>query len=309
LHADAASGVIASSIISPLVQTIAAHISEVTGQPFAPRETRAVGGGCINQATVLEDGTQRYFVKINSASRHDMFAAEAAGLTAIAETATVRVPRPLCHGSAEGSAFLVLEFLPLRSADRTSGARLGEQLAAMHRSTRSDFGWDIDNTIGSTPQNNTPNANWVDFLREQRIGFQLARAAEGGYGGRLQKQGEALLSVVDRFFTDYHPMPSLLHGDLWGGNVAAIDGGKPVIFDPAVYFGDREADLAMTELFGGFSSAFYDAYREAWPLDAGYRVRRDLYNLYHVLNHLNLFGGGYGSQALQLIERLLAHAR
>jgi len=238
-----------------------------------------------------------------------MFDAEARGLQEIAQTRTVRVPAPVCHGTAGDSAYLVVEYLLLQGADQASAAKLGEQLAAMHRASRARFGWDIDNTIGSTPQHNASSASWVEFFREQRLGYQLAHAAEHGYGGRLQKLGEALLPVIGAFFTDYRPQPSLLHGDLWGGNFAASDGGAPVIFDPAVYYGDREADLAMTELFGGFPAAFYDAYRAAWPPDPGYRVRRDLYNLYHVLNHLNLFGGGYGGQAQDLMQRLLAHVR
>jgi len=183
---------------------------------------------------------------------------------------------------------------------------LGRQLAALHRVTHTRFGWHRDNTIGSTPQINTQKNDWVTFYREQRLRYQLELAAENGYGGSLQRRGEQLLERLPAFFISYRPRPSLLHGDLWGGNHAALTDGTPVIFDPAVYYGDREADLAMTELFGGFGSGFYSAYRAAWPLDPGYRVRKDLYNLYHVLNHLNLFGGGYRGQAEQMVDRLLA---
>ena len=292
-----------------LFHAIGNQISERTGQPFTPSAGRGVGGGCINRATVLEDGNRRYFVKVNASSRYDMFVAEALGLEDIARTKTVRVPMPVCHGTVDNASFLVLEYIPLQGAGAAAAAQLGQALAAMHRHSHDSFGWEIDNTIGSTPQHNTPAGDWIDFLREQRLGFQLAHAASKGHGGRLQQLGESLLAVVDVFFTDYSPRPALLHGDLWGGNFAATDGGTPVIFDPAVYYGDREADLAMTELFGGFAPSFYAAYREAWPLDAGYAVRRDLYNLYHVLNHLNIFGGGYGGQAQHMMERLLAHAR
>jgi fructosamine-3-kinase len=145
----------------------------------------------------------------------------------------------------------------------------------------------------------------VRFLAEKRIGFQLDLAARNGHGRTLAADGEALLARLGDFFTDYTPPPSLLHGDLWGGNFAAVEG-EPVIYDPAVYYGDRETDIAMTELFGGFGPEFRAAYAEAWPLDDGYALRRDLYQLYHVLNHLNLFGGGYLSQARALLGRLLA---
>jgi fructosamine-3-kinase len=175
----------------------------------------------------------------------------------------------------------------------------------MHRTARDHFGWDRDNTIGSTPQHNAPCGEWVTFWREHRLGFQLDLAARQGYGGRLQKLGERLLADLTGLI-DHDPRPSLLHGDLWGGNIGYDREGNPVIFDPAVYYGDREADLAMTELFGGFGSGFYAAYEEAWPLDPGYSVRKTLYNLYHILNHLNLFGSGYLGQAQTMTERLLA---
>ncbi|MFA7388288.1 MAG: fructosamine kinase family protein, partial [Thiohalobacteraceae bacterium] len=180
------------------------------------------------------------------------------------------------------------------------------QLAAMHRTTRTQFGWYRDNTIGSTPQINTPDSDWISFWRDRRLGFQLDLAARNGWGGELQRLGERLLVSVGALFQDYRPRPSLLHGDLWSGNHGYLADGCPVIFDPALYYGDREADVAMTELFGGFGADFYAGYRSSWPLDAGYVVRRQLYNLYHVLNHLNLFGGGYQGQALRLLRELLA---
>jgi fructosamine-3-kinase len=176
----------------------------------------------------------------------------------------------------------------------------------MHRVTQARFGWVQDNTIGSTPQINTPEEDWIVFWREHRLRFQLHLATRHGHGGRLRERGERLLDEFPRLFAEYQPAASLLHGDLWSGNYAYTREGEPVIFDPAVYYGDREADLAMTELFGGFGREFYAAYREAYPLDEGYAVRKTLYNLYHVLNHLNLFGGGYLSQAQGMIDRLLS---
>ena len=161
------------------------------------------------------------------------------------------------------------------------------------------------NFIGTTPQPNAWKDNWIDFWREQRLGFQLQLAATNGYGSQLQSLGENLLDALPAFFEGYAPQPSLLHGDLWNGNHAYQADGTPTLFDPAVYYGDRECDIAMTELFGGYSADFYSAYRASWSLDAGYSVRRDLYNLYHILNHANLFGGGYARQAEQMMQRLL----
>jgi len=288
-----------------LWQHIAAEIGKHTGTRFEPRTPSNVGGGCINQAAKLSDGCQHWFIKVNDAELLDMFEAEAEGLNAMAETQTIRVPRALCTGSFENHSYIVIEYISHGRSRSDSQQQAGRELAAMHRHTAERFGWHRDNTIGATPQHNSWNDNWTEFWRTQRLGFQLELAAKNGYGGHLQTSGEQLLLRFDTLI-DYAPEPSLLHGDLWGGNITFDTHGHPVIFEPAVYYGDREADLAMTELFGGFSSDFYAAYREAWPVAPGYRVRRQLYNLYHVLNHLNLFGGGYGGQAQALMDRLLA---
>ncbi|MHB8622129.1 MAG: fructosamine kinase family protein [Sulfuricaulis sp.] len=282
---------------------VAQHIAATTAAPFTIRSWQAIGGGCINNAAVLQDGARRYFVKLNEAARLAMFKAEAEGLKELAQTHTVRAPEPVCWGTAGGLAYLVLEYLELETADSRCLERLGQQLAEMHRTTADQFGWRLDNTIGSTPQINSPSCDWLPFWRDQRLGYQLKLAAR--YGHELTNQGERLMADLGGFFLDYRPVPSLLHGDLWGGNVGATRQ-LPVIFDPAIYYGDRETDLAMTELFGGFSSRFYQAYRDTWPLDQGYSVRKTLYNLYHILNHFNLFGGGYGSQAAHMIDSLLS---
>lgn len=285
---------------------IAAEIGRACGAPFVLRDVRSVGGGCVNTAYVLDDGARRWFVKLNAAERLDMFAAEAAGLHEIAATHTVRVPQPLCHGVAAGRAFLVLEWLDL--SGRGAQETLGRQLAALHRVVREEYGWFRDNTIGSTPQPNAQSLDWIEFLCERRLGHQLDLAVRAG-NRRWHRRGEELLDRMPDLFSGYTPAASLLHGDLWSGNYAATAAGEPVIFDPAVYYGDREADIAMTELFGGFGPRFYAAYNEAWPLDAGYQVRKTLYNLYHVLNHYHMFGGGYGSQAERMIDRLLSELR
>lgn len=290
-----------------LLDALAQAIGQATGRPFALAACQFAGGGCINQAQVLEgrDG-RRYFVKLNQADRADMFAAEAAGLEAIRTSGAIRVPAPICHGVTEDQAWLVLEHLRLGS--RGSGTDTGRRLADLHRHTWDRYGWWRDNTIGATPQPNDPAQDWIGFYRDRRLAHQLALAARNGIGRRVADRGEALLARLADYFPGYRPAPSLLHGDLWGGNHGYADG-EPVVFDPAVYFGDREADLAMTELFGGFGPDFQAAYREAWPLDPGYGVRRDIYNLYHVLNHYNLFGGGYGAQAASMLDRLLAAVR
>ncbi len=287
---------------------ISQQISEATGVPFIVAQRSAVTGGCINEAWRLDGtGGRCFFVKTNSSCNEEMFVAEAAGLQEIIDTGTVAVPAPVCFGSVENRAFLVLEYLFFRAGDASQ--RLGHELARMHRHTRSDYGWSRDNTIGSTPQINIPGSDWPEFWREQRLGYQLQLAEENGYGGSLQRKGELLLQLFPALFSSYMPPASLLHGDLWSGNQAVTRYGQPVIFDPAVYFGDRETDIAMTELFGGFPTRFYAAYNEEWPLDDGYPVRRDLYNLYHILNHLNLFGSGYLRQAEQMMERLLSELR
>ena len=288
---------------------IAEHISAATGKPFSVSAEHNVGGGCISSAFRIDGDGRRYFVKVNSADQVDMFEAEAEGLGEMASAQAVRVPAAICWGVADDQAFLVLENLDFGGGNGASAEALGRNLAALHRYTKPQFGWHRDNTIGSTPQINTPNADWLSFWRECRLGFQLELAAHKGYRGSLQRKGEALSGVFDALFTDYQPVPSCLHGDLWSGNFAVTRSGEPVIFDPAVYFGDREADLAMTELFGGFPARFYDAYNEAWPVDSGYRVRKTFYNLYHILNHLNLFGGGYGGQAERMMDQLLSELR
>ena len=289
-------------------QAIAADLSRATGSPFSAARAEPTGGGSINRAFRLEGGGRRFFLKLNSAARLGMFEAELAGLMELKATKAVRVPAPICCGSDALHSWIVLEHLELGNG--TYGlAALGAQLALMHRRTAANFGWNRDNTIGSTPQHNEWRSDWIVFLREQRIGFQLQLAQRNGYGGRLQSSGETLLAGLDAFFAGYRPQASLLHGDLWGGNAAVLADGEPAIFDPAVYYGDREADLAMTELFGGFPQAFYRGYCDAWPLDPGYRVRKQLYNLYHLLNHLNLFGSPYLAPAQAAIDGLLGEIR
>jgi protein-ribulosamine 3-kinase len=287
-------------------QPIANQIAATTGEAFNIIATQALGGGDINSAYRLQGDRAAYFVKLNQKSLMPMFEAEFKGLQALAETHTIRVPKPIVVGQTSEQAYLVLEFVAFGRANPTTERLFGQQLAQLHLQPQPYFGWHCHNTIGSTPQVNDKNSNWLDFWREQRLGFQLKLAAQNGYGGKLQAAGEQLNSKLDALFANYRPQPSLLHGDLWGGNAAVDQQGNPIIYDPACYYGDREADLAMTTLFGGFGRDFYAAYQDTWPLDQGYATRKTLYNLYHILNHLNLFGGGYLRQAEQMLAWLLA---
>ncbi|MDN5850129.1 MAG: fructosamine kinase family protein [Nitrococcus sp.] len=289
---------------------IYAAIERTTGSPVRAHPPQSIAGGSINRTAVIGEVDARYFVKLNDAPGSlKMFEAEAAGLRLLAQPRALRVPQPISCGSSGTTAYLVLEHIALGRGGAAGDARLGAGLAAIHRITRPRFGWDRDNTIGSTPQINRQSDDWVSFYRDQRLGFQLELAERNGHAGVLTKAGFRLLEALPLLCADHRPAASLLHGDLWGGNAAVDCDGAAVVYDPAVYFGDRETDLAMTELFGGFGAAFYEAYKSAWPLESGYEVRRDLYQLYHVLNHLNLFGAGYAGSAQRLIDRLLAAVR
>jgi protein-ribulosamine 3-kinase len=287
---------------------VSLRLGETLGGSFEPHPSVRVHGGCINDSFRWESSNGAVFVKIANAADLPMLEAEADGLRELDAGNSVRVPTVLASGAVGNGAFLALEWVQLSHATGEEQALLGAQLAHQHRVLATRFGWHRDNTIGSTPQVNTWTDDWLPFFREHRLGFQLQLAARNGYGGRLQESGARLLECLDSLLGDHRPAPSLLHGDLWGGNVGADPSGTPVIFDPAVYFGDREADLAMTRLFGGFRREFYEAYEDAWPLPASAAQRVELYNLYHVLNHLNLFGTGYLRQAEAIIEGLLEQA-
>lgn len=287
-------------------QAIVQHIESATDQPFGLLKAMPLSGGDINAAYRLQAENRNFFVKLNSPDRLAMFEAEAAGLQALMQTQSIRVPKLIVCGKTTDHAFLVLEYIALNNLNTRSEQLLGQQLAQLHRQNQDYFGWHRDNTIGSTTQVNGRYDDWITFWSEQRLGHQLTLAAAKGYGGRLQSLGEKLRADLTLLFSGYQPQPALVHGDLWGGNVAADEQGNPVIYDPACYFGDRETDLAMTELFGGFSPAFYQAYQAVYPLDPGYVGRKTLYNLYHILNHLNLFGSSYLHQTENMISNILA---
>lgn len=285
---------------------IGTALTEQLGRPVAAQPRDRVGGGCISETWRWEADGRSLLVKLAPLHRLGMFEAEKAGLEELASAQAVSVPQALAIGATPDSAYLALEWIDFVQSTPQSESALGEQLAWQHRTQSREHGWHRDNTIGRTPQQNAALNDWCAFFRERRLRPQLDLAAANGYRASLQERASRLLESMDAFFTSHRPVPSLLHGDLWGGNWGTDAQGCPVIFDPAVYYGDRETDLAMTKLFGGFSNRFYTAYHSAWPLDQAAGARRPLYNLYHVLNHLNLFGGSYLSQAEDMINRLLA---
>lgn len=287
-----------------LSESLIHSLNQSSNQTLELQNITPVAGGDIHQAWLLETTESTLFLKLNQLTSAPVFAAEAFGLQQIQQSQTIRCPKVIALGQTNQQAWLLMEYIEL--SGRGDDFKRGQALAAMHQTRHSQFGWEEDNFIGHTPQRNAWMHNWVDFYRHQRLEPQLALAKQNGANQRLIEKGHPLAEHLAVFFEDYQPVPSLLHGDLWAGNSAFSAQGEPVIYDPASYYGDRETDIAMTELFGGFSPAFYQGYNQAWPLDAGYQQRKPLYTLYHILNHFNLFGGHYENQAEQLIDRLLA---
>jgi fructosamine-3-kinase len=262
-----------------------------------------VGGGDISAAWRINTKSAAVFIKTEPVELLDMFEAEAEGLRELLGAKAVRVPEVLSYGATEHDAYFAIEWIEFEQPTSDTEKLLGQQLAVLHRHCKERFGWHRDNTIGKTPQHNQWVNNWVEFFKYRRLNFQLQLASENGFDGELQLAGAYLSENLELLFRDYQPSISLLHGDLWGGNWAAVKG-QPVIFDPAVYYGDRESDIAMTKLFGGFGPEFYAAYQDSWPMQTGYEDRLKLYQLYHVLNHLNLFGSAYLDRGIQLIQEI-----
>ncbi|QCU90971.1 fructosamine kinase family protein [Thiomicrorhabdus sediminis] len=291
-------------------QAFSEYLSNQLNQPIHIETAHSVAGGDIHQAYQLHCHDKNLFLKLNQAHLLPLFACEAHGLAAIQRSLTMRCPKVLGYGEYNNQAWLLMEHLEL--THQGDDFERGRSLAHMHHTVNRDaqpFGWFEDNYIGHSAQNNAWHSDWTDFYGSQRLKPQLELAQLRGAGKELFDLGHQLIAHLDYWFSDYQPEASLLHGDLWGGNSAFIkdkNGNEPVIFDPACYYGDRETDLAMTELFGGFSRDFYDGYQSVFPIDAGYQQRKSLYNLYHILNHFNLFGGHYEHQALNSIKQLLA---
>ena len=287
-----------------------AAVRELFGDSLRIADKRPVHGGDINRAyrLSLSDGSN-LFMKCNTVRNLPFFTAEAQGLAALRGAGAIGVPHALALGTdqAQGISFLLMEYLEPAPRVRNYWEVFGRELAALHRTGTEKpkdglpFGFASDNFIGASPQINTPAADWITFFRDFRLLPQM-KMAEGYFDPGTRRQCERLLERLDSYLEEPE-FPSLLHGDLWSGNVVCGPDGKAWILDPAAYVGHFEAELAMTELFGSFPAAFYEAYHEVSPIGTGYRDRRDLYNLYHLLNHLNLFGGSYLSSVRRLVSR------
>ncbi len=262
-------------------------------------------GGCINNGGKLLTVSGDYFIKWNDNDLYPgMFEAEAKGLQLLAGSCRLKIPRPIIFGTSARHQFIVLEFIEQGHRGQSYWSDLGAGLAAMHRVTANDFGLDHDNYIGSLPQRNPFAPTWDEFFIEHRLRPQLDLALSNG------ALDASVVKAFDRLFEKLSSLlppgqPSLLHGDLWSGNLITTKNGDPCLIDPAVYFGHREAEIAFTRLFGGFASNFYESYNEIYPLEPGFHERSDVYNLYPLLVHVNLFGGGYPSQVVSILNHFV----
>lgn len=260
-----------------------------------------VGGGCINRAFQVKTATNTFFIKVNKADKLDMFRTERSGLSMLKENSDFSIPHTYYHGIYNDMSYIIMDYVVPGLKSLSFWQRLGTGLSNLHRHSSSFFGLDHNNYIGSLPQTNTLNEDWIDFFIKNRLLSQLNLACE-----------KALIvpEMVHKFNVLFKKLPdllptepaSLLHGDLWSGNIMASTDGKPVLIDPAIYYGHREAEIAFTRLFGGFDNLFYDSYQECYPLQAGFEQRTDIYNLYPLLVHLNLFGSGYLNDIVHIIH-------
>ncbi len=289
----------------PLFNFISKEIAFALDSDFSITSSERVTGGDISESYIVRNNNNdlAFFTKINTSSFLDNFSSEVLGLNTIIETNTLHVPKPIVCGKHLDYSFLVLEYLPLTS--KNNEYKLGVQLAELHKTTHTQFGFLEDNFIGSTPQKNRYKNSWLEFWLENRMQPQIELAYSNGYKGPLKALSDRLLKYIPDALGDHHPQASLLHGDLWSGNKAYLDDGTPIIYDPACYYGDRETDVAMTYLFSGFEKEFYDGYNAIWPLDETFLLRRPLYNLYHQFNHLNLFGSSYLSNCISTMTSII----
>ncbi|WP_017445478.1 fructosamine kinase family protein [Gayadomonas joobiniege] len=286
-------------------QIIAEEVAQQLAQPVSFIKTTPVSGGDINQSYLATDqNRQAYFIKVNQAAFYDAFLAEAHALKKIARTKTIKVPDIIACSRSKTFSFLVLEALELTQPKQTAWRLAGTQLAKLHKAdVQAKYGFDDDNFIGHTGQKNQWSSNWSNFFSEQRIGAQLELLAEKGI---LFGDIDDIVALVHGLLKPHKPEACLLHGDLWSGNISAC-ADTPVIYDPASYYGDREIDIAMSQLFARFPDDFYQAYQAAWPLPKDAADRQHIYNLYHILNHANMFAGGYIDQARHAIKFLSQH--
>ena len=278
-------------------------IALISGKTVDVSSVNTVGGGCISSSYKVSTSEGSYFIKKASGREIAFLKCEERGLQELQLCKDIRTPQCLGFTEFDGSGYLLLEYLELTRHNSKSQRSLGKHLALMHKITAEKHGFHEDNFIGSHPQINDWYDEWIEFFINCRL---MPQANDTGDQIIIQKAGK-LSSRLNDFFDGYSPQPSLLHGDLWGGNSSALRDETPVIFDPAVYYGDRETDIAFTEMFGGFTSKFYRSYNEEFPLNKGYRIRKDLYQLYHYLNHANIFGGSYLSSSNRILDNLLNH--
>ena len=291
-------------------QNITHKIAQKSGKQVQPHPVRKISGGDINAAFIVGAGENSLFIKLNTQSRLEMFRAEEFGLQSIRTTSSIAVPAVYCTDVCEQHAFIAMQRLAIRPPVKNSHRHFGRKLALMHSNTRTVYGADTNNTIGTTPQLNTTMQNWYEFWCQNRLYYQLnlVKQSNAPMGGSLIDDGYELGEKMPQLFEDM-PVASCLHGDLWQGNWAFDEQGQAHIFDPAHYFGDRETDIAMTRLFGAAHPDFYAAYNDAYPLCDNYTTRETFYNIYHILNHYHLFGGSYLHQAHQMIRRVLSELR
>ncbi|RJX66474.1 fructosamine kinase family protein [Vibrio sinensis] len=285
-------------------QAISKQLSETLMFSFNIVEKTKLTGGEICDCYMISDGEQRYFIKINRRSFFAQFEMEAENIKRLRETSTVSVPELVTLGTTKDNAFLILNYLPTKPLDDvTKSFQFGQQLAQLHQwGEQREYGFDQDNYIGNTLQPNQWNRKWSRFFAEQRIGWQLQLLKEKG---TQLVDIEEFTQLVQNRLANHQPRPSLLHGDLWHGNVANTTFGA-ICYDPASYWGDRECDIAMAELFSGFPPEFFQGYESIYPLDVGYHARKPIYNLYHVLNHYNQFGGHYLEESQRYIDEIMS---
>jgi protein-ribulosamine 3-kinase len=286
-----------------LKKAVEALLTSETGTTVSVIETRSIGGGCINEACSLKTTAGRYFIKYNSAAAFPaMFEKEATGLNLLARTHTLTVPEVVGYGETREYAFLLLGYIESGLASRNFWNEFGTKLADLHQNTSEFYGLDYDNYIGSLVQRNARHSNFIDFFILRRLEPQLQEARnKGAFSHGDTRSFESLFNSLHNLLPA--EKPALIHGDLWGGNFMISSMGSACLVDPAVYYGHRESDIAMTQLFGGFQPDFYLAYNQAWPMEKGWQKRMEIYNLYPLLVHVNLFGGSYAGQVQRIIRQ------
>ncbi|WP_018693579.1 fructosamine kinase family protein [Algicola sagamiensis] len=282
---------------------VAEQISDALGTTFTIEDKQAIGGGDINLSYVISSRHETLFIKINQKSFFEAFETEMFSLHELELSDTIRVPEVLCTGTTLDKSFLVMEYIPLEPHSDIGWGEAGEMLAELHAIHEQEcFGLDEENYIGTNLQPNGWHKKWCIFFAEQRIGWMLQILEEKGHSfGDI----EEIIGVIKHYLGHHKPKPSLLHGDLWRGNIGFHEN-EPVFYDPSSYYGDAEADIAMTELFGPFPPQFYQGYYATFPKSSGYELRRNIYNLYHLLNHAILFRGQYVHEAGNIIKQLMS---